>query len=261
MQQRGWRVRTIAACLVAGVIINFVIAMVCALWSPVGSWGEARYFFPYKPANSNQLRTLFYSRKGPALSPNSREFFIVLPGVGAEIVGMGVDSGVHDIGDTQSIAALRSGWPLVVLSAQRRTTFVDYEGSTIWDDWTNAISSPSWLHAVNTCSKRSARDLWKITFTNKPRPIPLGVEWRGAVFGSGFWAGVILLIVTAARILRGYRRVLRARCPTCAYPLGDGGVCPECGTPLRVRAVPPTSSSVTAPPPHEHNPPAAPIGP
>ncbi len=243
MHQRGRRVRTIAACLVAGVIVNFALAMACALWSPVGLLGETFYEAPHKPRHAERLLAVLYSGVEWDQAIRPKHIFIVASGRGVQVSRIvptfGTEYAMHSV----ELEELASGWPLTVLSTHLRTHHDVSSQPTSVTEWTDSVPSPEWLHAINLVSASSGSSLGDFTLATKRRPIPLGVEWRGAVFGSGFWAGVILLIVTTARILREHRRVMRARCPACAYPLGDGGVCPECGTPLRVRAVPATLSS------------------
>lgn len=64
------------------------------------------------------------------------------------------------------------------------------------------------------------------------RSLPLGVLLFGMLVGSLFWAGVIAGPILATRLVRRYRRVLRGRCPACAYPNGVGPRCTECGEKL-----------------------------
>ena len=69
--------------------------------------------------------------------------------------------------------------------------------------------------------------------------VPVRVAWVGFVVNTLFYAcGLWLMLLTAKYSKRRLRR-MRGRCPACAYPIGAGDRCTECGgaVPMRRQAV------------------------
>ncbi len=73
------------------------------------------------------------------------------------------------------------------------------------------------------------------------RPNPAGLAVDGL-----FYAGALWLLTRLRSILARALRERRGVCPNCAYPAGVSPVCTECGTALRVRAVPVGSATADA---------------
>ena len=64
------------------------------------------------------------------------------------------------------------------------------------------------------------------------RVIPTRLIWPGFAANTLFYAGLLWLPFAMRRFLR----VKRCLCPACAYPMGESGVCSECGKALPKRA-------------------------
>ncbi|MCI0630278.1 MAG: hypothetical protein L0Y44_06440 [Phycisphaerales bacterium] len=59
---------------------------------------------------------------------------------------------------------------------------------------------------------------------------PIGV---GAAFNTVFYAAIVRLLFAAPGFFRRRMRIKRGLCPACAYPVGAGETCTECGKPVR----------------------------
>ena len=51
-----------------------------------------------------------------------------------------------------------------------------------------------------------------------------------------FYSALLWLLILGPFTLRRFLRVRRGRCAKCGYPIGESGVCSECGTELPRRA-------------------------
>jgi hypothetical protein len=76
-----------------------------------------------------------------------------------------------------------------------------------------------------------------IAQTNLPifgeRYIPFKPIWPGFAINTIFYAAILWVSFTAPGSVRRWRRRRRGLCPACAYPVGVGGICTECGGPLK----------------------------
>lgn len=75
------------------------------------------------------------------------------------------------------------------------------------------------------------------------RALPLQPMWLGFAINTLFYATILWMLFAAVLALRRRRRMKRGLCPACAYPVGTSPVCTECGAPVNVRSVDPTSST------------------
>ena len=64
--------------------------------------------------------------------------------------------------------------------------------------------------------------------------------WSGFAVNTILYAGILWLLIGGPfmrrRLVRMKLRVRRGLCPACAYPVGESGVCSECGKALADRA-------------------------
>ena len=68
------------------------------------------------------------------------------------------------------------------------------------------------------------------------RALPYRPLWLGLIANTVFYGFTLYLLARMARKLRDLLRLRRGLCPKCAYPMGESGVCTECGRELPVRA-------------------------
>lgn len=91
----------------------------------------------------------------------------------------------------------------------------------------------------NETGEVSAEYRWAFSALQGKPPFPLLPIWPGFAACTLLYAAVLWLLICGPLVpLRVIRvsRVKRGRCPACAYPRGQSGVCSECGRPLPVRS-------------------------
>ena len=64
------------------------------------------------------------------------------------------------------------------------------------------------------------------------RTLPLRPIFPGFAIDTIFYAAMLWLPFAAFGRIRRRRRIKRGLCPACAYPIGESGVCTECGKPI-----------------------------
>ena len=65
-----------------------------------------------------------------------------------------------------------------------------------------------------------------------PRPFPIRPLTSGFVINTLLYAAVLWLLIPGPFVVRRIIRVKRGLCVKCAYPMGESGVCSECGAAL-----------------------------
>ena len=70
-----------------------------------------------------------------------------------------------------------------------------------------------------------------------PHVLPLNILWGGFSLDTTAYMVILWLLIPGPFALRRLLRLRRGLCPKCAYPMGESGVCTECGRalPSRVR--------------------------
>jgi hypothetical protein len=79
------------------------------------------------------------------------------------------------------------------------------------------------------------------------RVLPLRPIWLCFAVNTLFDALILWLLILSPFALRRFIRRRRGLCPWCAYPVGQSGVCTECGKPLPEQSPPPTSTATARP--------------
>ena len=59
--------------------------------------------------------------------------------------------------------------------------------------------------------------------------LPLKPLWLGFVINTGFFGGILWLLICGPFVLRRHRRHKRNQCVACGYPKGESDICSECG--------------------------------
>ena len=77
-----------------------------------------------------------------------------------------------------------------------------------------------WIDRANLVSNRES---------DEQRLLPLRPIWSGFIINTLFYAALVWLAVPGPLSLRWLLRARRGLCMKCAYPIGAGEVCTECG--------------------------------
>ncbi len=188
------------ALLLLGAAANVAVAWACAAWS------EPRYDF----FGSNAAST----------------------------VGVGVTwSLVSDPGDERAIEVL-SGWPWPSLAAQQVQRM---QGSVVSGGMPlkGKVMAPAagapmnpWFFAAPGLVPGPAVAVGTAPAGDALRVLPLGPRWPGFVLGALLYGCLLWVLVRWPLVLRAILRRAVWRCPVCAYPMGVGPVCTECGSRL-----------------------------
>ena len=200
-----------------------MIAAACALWSPASD-GRTGYDLPEELPSRVARLWSEWNPAEPGESPQYFHFTTVSHGFGVRAIQLYYLTPARS---ATSLAVL-SGWPLSTLSATTRIP----DSILPRASWMNGVEVPASFHPASVAGQgRFAQ------FPTIRRPLPLRIEWSGAILGSLFWAAAMGLPLMVARYIRRYRRLIHAKCPACGYPLGATATCSECGERLAVRAV------------------------
>lgn len=238
MRTRGGAKRVVVVSLLAwaaaGAAVNLMVAAACALWSPAGSWGiKSRYGQPPRA-----IATMVLDLPSPAKGMRRHVSDAEAGGIGVRVASAAItDDDSRANVSLAGVFSLRSGWPFDVLCSNTSVPFTSISSPMAVQPWRNALEVPKWMRPVPVVVGTDAVVAFPSQLAVMPRPLPLHIEWSGAILGSLFWAAAIGLPLMFARYIRRYRRLIHAKCPACGYPLGATATCSECGERLAVRAV------------------------
>ena len=243
------RARRVIACgvgvLMLGAVVNFGVAIACALWSPAEISTRTSLL---DAAELSQFNGLVGNADHWPIADAEKEIFrshtrVRLRGNGVCIsVLMGTDHAALNLAaegswesfqevPTYSIIVIRAGWPFDTLTS---STDVVEAGSTKIE-WKSAYCQTIRLQPQRVLSASAAEarsGVSHLQALTAERPLPLGIIRNGAIFSTLFWTGVLAIPFTAIRFARRHRRMMRGRCPACAYPIGVDPRCTECGEKL-----------------------------
>ncbi len=114
----------------------------------------------------------------------------------------------------------RAGWPARAALVGRVSSPSSGDPSYRW-----GIPIPVKVRLALEYPRGSAQPIVK-TVTGV---LPLRPVWRGFLLNTAFYALAFILPAGMWWSLRRFIRVKRSLCPACAYPVGESGVCSECG--------------------------------
>lgn len=219
------RTKRIALLLLAGAIVNVVVAWgIVLLHGPLPMY-EALY---HNPLDQHPLMIFVTKRVGHEVvtpywwndiaidHPNVRTYrsspwWASFSNPAAE---------VHVSGWPLAYA---SGWPLLALTG-RTTPRIDPASALIVGpryEWGIAV------HEDLFGRTPAPKETWMF--------YPMRPLWRGVIGNTLFYATLLWLPFCGAPNWRRARRHRRGLCVRCAYPVGDGERCSECGTPVPAR--------------------------
>ena len=162
-------------------------------------------------------------------------------------------------GDTNSLAS-DADWPRAVPSDWPQPTFratawgfgrtiVFFSADTRRGFYAQRLYQWGWpLRALESEAHAWAQPPGRLTTITASIPKPIDSAhgflwicpaWPGfavntIIYGALFWP-----LMSGLFSVRGFVRVRRGLCPTCAYPMGESAVCTECGKELPKRATTP----------------------
>ena len=193
------RLLIIAVFLLLGAVVNVAVAWGCAWWPRSAIWigdDEDLHVLP----SSRDVG--WWNKHVFPLFDADIDVLWESPDLGVEIRWFsGTDSNQRSV----SAGHVLSGWPTRSMSGET------------WDAVVPG-QRPKW-------SNRRAM------FVGRGF-IPLRPLWPGFAINTLFYATLLWLLIPGPFALRRFLRVRRGLCPKCAYPMGESGVCTECGKPL-----------------------------
>jgi hypothetical protein len=206
------RLDIILISLLAGALVNIAVAWGCARWSPFEPMGIA------DPAQSH-------------VSP-------------PDYVGLGFEITFVPNRNGMSCLDMTSGWPLLTLRQRSWQQFqlvprLEKIGSAI-QKLTRDAEGPIEPELREFIRDRIVRLQLKARFHQKlapavrtPRRVLLTTPlWPGFAVNTLFYAAILWPLICGASVIHRCIRRRRGLCPWCAYPMGQSGVCTECGRPL-----------------------------
>ena len=205
MKKKRWTLK-LALCLLAGAVVTWGVAWACALWSPLGTAGDAMLhgsaadriaesagLTPFDGAFTNsELRS--EGLKGMGVRVESRSY-------------TGESKGSFETYPRFYWDDLVSGYPLSALSGRRVLS-----GNPAFN---TAARPPKFLGAADA-----------------DRTLPTRILPLGFALNTLFYAAVLLGAVECVAFARRRVRRGKGRCPSCGYDragLAEGAACPECG--------------------------------
>ena len=132
------------------------------------------------------------------------------------------------------------GWPLRSLYCQQASLAVRDDGLDGFFYVPDSMHAPyNWealpiRYGVKTSLSPWSPPLFK--YHTFPRALPYRPIWPGFAVNTIFYAAILWLLIPGPFVLRRFIRQRRGICPACAYPMGETGVCTECGQDLPTRA-------------------------
>jgi len=210
------RVRLIAACALAGVVVNVLVA-----WAFVLLGGFRGGALHVRYADGRPL-------DAPILVPEGWDIatWRELHGVGLrmdmvserEWVGSSLILSLNG-GPQRTVTHYRAGFPFLAL------TWVG-EGSDVPEQNTTGVARAWWMGIdVGLAARAGGVPRSGI----EPR-LPVRPAWPGFALNTLVYGAAALGVITSVGGIRRSRRRRRGLCVRCGYDVGGLAVCPECGT-------------------------------
>jgi hypothetical protein len=121
------------------------------------------------------------------------------------------------------------GWPMMTLRSAVQLVVVEHHDEDGNPEHVELAQHVDWGLRLPDRTITGAGNTIGSPEWHTARMLPLRPIWRGALINSIFYASLLWLLVATPRWLRRRRRIRRGLCPHCAYPIGAGSVCTECG--------------------------------
>lgn len=215
------RLLIIVCCLVAGAVLNTIVAWSCALWSGPNTLADVE-IIKFDP----DVHRWIAEHVG-LIDPNihgdvgntysfGRSVRIAQAYLDASTFESGIV--VYDYASVSwlpgELQHVRAGWPCLA-----------FEGGRGESSGIRALRSYQVVDAVEITMDQGPSLLTK----KFPRMVPLAPIWSGFIINTLFYAALIWCVTAGPFVMRRALRKRRGRCLECAYPIGEGDVCTECG--------------------------------
>lgn len=263
------RLISVGLLLVAGSVVNVVVAIACSLWGSARGWGVVTMAQGGTAIGSpSRGDSLFRLDRVPdewtKTSPHAGYSLMAIrraSGFGVEQTRIDViNSAWSETSRCGRVFVIECGWPFVALGAEALK-----EGTVSLG---NPPQAPEFPFSLELDTGVEVTWHWAFMapeFVDPdgtgygwgdplPRVVPLRVLPVGFALGTVFWSGVIAGPGALFRLARRRRRQRRGVCAGCGYEVGELASCPECGvrrhsTRPRTRARPRSTFRCGAPPP------------
>lgn len=234
----GLSIAAIIRCLLLGAVVNVGVAWMLAAtvraeglgdWEGLG-WSPCEPDSPYRGwvtmslvgLGSSRVVTEAYSHDvmGTIFPPVSLQPEQAIPGWAAAIHKPPLDFVPAETNRKVRVHDAR-GWPSLALWSSYDATC---DPAIQWRILGGA--SGIRIDRTNLVSNREA---------SHQRLFPLRPIWSGFIINTLFYTALVWFAVPGPLALRRLRRAKRGLCMKCAYPIGTGVVCTECGAPVTLR--------------------------
>jgi hypothetical protein len=208
--------------VLAGAIVNVAVAWGCVLLAPITVCDPTRAdeatLWRKELANGNKRLTVDRAT-----------------GLGRSDILLD-DPGLDDQPAFRSgaMATLRrAGWPLRCFEGKRITS----DPSALWGPanvpyrFTTALPIPAWAER-----KHHFAYFPPDKYVFEPTFLPIGIMPVPFVGNVLFYVLSLVLMTFGSGAMKRIVRGRRGLCPACAYPVGRGGTCTECGKELKQKA-------------------------
>jgi hypothetical protein len=216
------RIQLALACLVAGCILNILIAWGCAIWNKP-DWTQ----YQSTPRSETQRIAARFAPSDWKPIENSdfrqKSSTIIIDVLRSTTVRVVDDQRFANSGELQldhsepvdiQLIAMQSGWPMCSLQ----------NGACAVVSW-NQILELHWTLKFPFDIPR-----WNIS---KGQWLPCLPRFPGFIFNTIFYAAFTWLLIRSPFETRRRLREWRGLCGRCAYPVGTSSLCTECGAPVK----------------------------
>ena len=220
------RLLIIAIFLLLGAVVNVAVAWGCAGWR---TNRRGMYQLIEATEKSDWVQSL-PARRGLRAADISVRAAIGL--VLAELDAFALSDSLLGQRRSATVQWCRSGWPSLALAGEK----ISYTTAGVYRLERSGVHSfPAervdfhWAIGLGESDERF--------FQHTAAVLPLKPIWPGFAIDTIFYAAILWSLIPGPFALRRFLRVRRGLCPKCAYPMGESGVCSECGNQLRKHAV------------------------
>ena len=211
------RIYIVVIFLLAGAVVNVAVAWGCAALTVSPGW----------PLSAKIVWDAQWPRKVPGHWPERPQV------IGGRVFGWSLyrfaaSTAEERNGEMWTTAQFclivgSVGWPCRALQWEMWIDQVLPENSLRFD---GQPRQTWWLSGISLQSEKFGFGIQSL------KRLPLRPLWPGFAVNTLFYAAVLWLLIPGPFVLRRLIRMKRGRCVKCGYPMGESGVCSECGKTL-----------------------------